>query len=1021
MKRGEASVPSGATLEFFGASPRIERNVAFVPSKQGPGANHSPRAGGVGGARGGTSLKPRASALAPVLPKLGAGPLNLHFESSMTAPAATPPAELGSITFTTQDTSHSFVQHTWSMFSNMTDVQRNQLLKGIIGRCSSKQIEMICTCLNLRTIDTSLPGHQVPPKILPDEVAGKYAAIKHKNFVKSKQDRAQSQRSKTPIAEIFDEATRKALAEGTLSGFNSVVDSSNYMNSNIYIKLLNSNIDPDLIPKQLARAGPEGIRFLITFLSSRCKKLQSILLTMYNIALEIEMDKAMAMLLQCVLDATEARYACLYFTGNTAGKLVVRNNNWPDPRSNISIEEVFAGQIIFKGERVNVYNVKTAEFYTDAVAEAYQQVDAECVLSAPVFGDGMKVSGLIEVINKRIGNPFFNAEDEFMIKSLASLGTLLFNHANVKQSAIKKTDDIKVFLNTASMMTSEKTDMGDLLHVIMQTARELVTAERCSLFMLDRENEELWSTVAQGSAEIRFPMNKGIAGHVAMTGETLNIPDAYADSRFNRDVDMRTGFRTRNILCIPMFDQNQEIIGVTQVINKLPDTMCFTKEDEMQLASFSSLAASTIDKQLAFKNLHNHLQEMVRSRTFMSGMLQSVHSVAINNPERMFMTSMLSTMRLTSFEHWLGHDNAQLVDDITRVQTTLMPVCGRNYPFVIANQPPRFVNYFIRRISYDAEIDSLMEVRKTAASSRIHSSQQKKKLEEQIPEAPAVTGLLVILEEITSETSLEETLGKQMSPYLMHRLMDDRDKLSGETQRVTVLVADIRGFTAATEGLSPAKKVEYLNNFYETVADAARSEGGILNKMSGDSATVIFGLPYPSHDDTRRAVTAALKVRQAIDDLNKRHEETELPGIRALLEIEPIQLAHRLEETAKLYGTPIMTCESSREDVKELFHAREIDITTLRGVSSPMTLYEIMASSDHDLQHDVMTTLICFELGLSEYRAKNWQAAIMHFKKAIALSDDRPSRTFIERCKGLIDGKYEVPEEWDGVWTHTRL
>eukprot|EP00842_Homolaphlyctis_polyrhiza_P000510 jgi/Hompol1/145/HPOL_002454-RA len=93
----------------------------------------------------------------PVLPKLGTGPLQLHFAQSL----AQPVEDMGSITFTTQDTNHSFVQHTWATFSNMTDAQRNQLLKGIIGRCSSKQIEMICTCLNLQTIDTSIPGHPV--------------------------------------------------------------------------------------------------------------------------------------------------------------------------------------------------------------------------------------------------------------------------------------------------------------------------------------------------------------------------------------------------------------------------------------------------------------------------------------------------------------------------------------------------------------------------------------------------------------------------------------------------------------------------------------------------------------------------------------------------------------------------------------------------------------------------------------------------------------------------------------------
>ena len=65
----------------------------------------------------------------------------------------------------------------------------------------------------------------------------------------------------------------------------------------------------------------------------------------------------------------------------------------------------------------------------------------------------------------------------------------------------------------------------DLINVIMSTAQELVNAERCALFLIDKDKEELWSRVARGASEIRFPMRLGIAGHVATTGETLNIPD----------------------------------------------------------------------------------------------------------------------------------------------------------------------------------------------------------------------------------------------------------------------------------------------------------------------------------------------------------------------------------------------------------------------------------------------------------------------------------------------------------------
>lgn len=136
----------------------------------------------------------------------------------------------------------------------------------------------------------------------------------------------------------------------------------------------------------------------------------------------------------------------------------------------------------------------------------------------------MKVIGVIEMINKKTGNPYFNAEDVFMMKVLASFATLLNFQTVSINSATKKQDDIKTFFNTATTLNVDS-DMGDLITVIMRTARDLVTAERCTLFLVDRENEQLWSRVAQGSGEIRLPLGAGIAGHVATTGDILNIPD----------------------------------------------------------------------------------------------------------------------------------------------------------------------------------------------------------------------------------------------------------------------------------------------------------------------------------------------------------------------------------------------------------------------------------------------------------------------------------------------------------------
>jgi uncharacterized protein HemY len=62
--------------------------------------------------------------------------------------------------------------------------------------------------------------------------------------------------------------------------------------------------------------------------------------------------------------------------------------------------------------------------------------------------------------------------------------------------------------------------------------------------------------------------------------------------------------------------------------------------------------------------------------------------------------------------------------------------------------------------------------------------------------------------------------------------------------------------------------------------------------------------------------------------------------------------------------------------------------------------------------------MICYDLGMQEYKAKNWQSAIMHFKKAIALSEDKPARAFVERCKMLLDCKTQLPNDWNGIWNY---
>jgi sigma-B regulation protein RsbU (phosphoserine phosphatase) len=140
-------------------------------------------------------------------------------------------------------------------------------------------------------------------------------------------------------------------------------------------------------------------------------------------------------------------------------------------------------------------------------------------------------------------------------------------------SAEKMRDILEV-----SRLLAVTSDLDHLLMEIAKAAQALVGAERASIFLYDGTTDELWTKVALGANTIRVPAGAGIVGFVFKTNKLLNIPDAYADARFNREVDRRTGFVTRNLLTAPMVDLSGKPIGVIQAVNKIGGI--FGREDE---------------------------------------------------------------------------------------------------------------------------------------------------------------------------------------------------------------------------------------------------------------------------------------------------------------------------------------------------------------------------------------------------------------------------------------------------------
>jgi HD-GYP domain-containing protein (c-di-GMP phosphodiesterase class II) len=165
-------------------------------------------------------------------------------------------------------------------------------------------------------------------------------------------------------------------------------------------------------------------------------------------------------------------------------------------------------------------------------------------------------------------------------------------------------------LDVTKAMSAER-DLDLLLPLIIYEASKVVEADRCSLFILDRERNELWSKVAQGSkSEIRLPVGSGIAGQVAAAGAIINIPDAYADERFNRSFDTSSGYRTQTILCVPMRDANGEVTGVIQALNKRGSRI-FDAEDEELLLALGAQAAGAIENALLHEEINRLFEGFV--------------------------------------------------------------------------------------------------------------------------------------------------------------------------------------------------------------------------------------------------------------------------------------------------------------------------------------------------------------------------------------------------------------------------
>lgn len=169
--------------------------------------------------------------------------------------------------------------------------------------------------------------------------------------------------------------------------------------------------------------------------------------------------------------------------------------------------------------------------------------------------------------------------------------------AGVEAATDASANEVKLLrsLVEASKLLNSTLDLDHLLTLILRVATENTGADRGTIYLLDRQRNEIWSRVAQGEeiVEIRLPLNQGIAGHVASSGETVSLANVYDDPRFDRTIDERTGYHTQTMLCMPLRNKEREIIGVFQILNK--KSAIFDDQDTAFLDALSTHAAIALE------------------------------------------------------------------------------------------------------------------------------------------------------------------------------------------------------------------------------------------------------------------------------------------------------------------------------------------------------------------------------------------------------------------------------------------
>ena len=410
--------------------------------------------------------------------------------------------------------------------------------------------------------------------------------------------------------------------------------------------------------------------------------------------------------------------------------------------------------------------------------------------------------------------------------------------------------NLEALAGTGQLVNSSL-ELDEVLRIVMDNIVRLTHAERGFLMLRDEHGEMVMRMARDWDRETitgsELTISSTVVGTVIETGEPLLATNAQDDSRL-MDQDSIVAFNLRSILCVPLKVKN-DLIGVVYTDNRVRSGI-FAETERDLLSAFANQAAVALENARLFSSLRRSLIEVTELKALMDNIFASIASGVVTTDIRHQVTlcnRAAEAMLGVSAGELIGHELSEALPSLhAEIDSSLMEIHETDKPKVGLDISPSLPD-------------------RGAVNWRLHLSPLK--------DADLHTqGIAIVLDDLTERKRLEaqrHLLERMVSPAVLDQIDPASPALGGKLVDITVLFADLRGFSTYSEGKTPEELVAVLNLYLGAAAEAVLNEAGTVDKFLGDAVMAWFNAPLPQPDHTLHAVRAALALRDSIMKLHR--------------------------------------------------------------------------------------------------------------------------------------------------------